>query len=444
MNRGQDNLKIWNVNPVDGSKKQLYSEAQKTWINLDDEGERIHFLENGKGFLLLSDATGWKHVYYYDMAGNLINAVTSGKFKVDEINFIDVKNNVLYFTAQGLVNSARKDFCRVGLNGKNFQRLTFGDYNHTAINVSPDASYFITTYSNVGAPPKMTLVNNKGKIIKDLFDTKISVLDSFELAKTEMIRVKSEDSLFDLPMKVTWPLHMEKGKKYPVLISIYGGPEAGTCWDAWQLTGNQQWYAKEGLIQVVMDHRASGQFGKEGVNYMYRNFGFWEMKDYSTMVKWLINNGQADPSKICITGFSYGGFLTCYALTYGSDVFTHGMAGGSVTDWTYYDTHYTERYMDTQAENPEGYKSSSVLTHVGKYKGTLQLVHGIIDDNVHLQNSINLISKLQDGKKEFEFMPYSGGRHGWPGNKWLHYMNMKTTFIYKHLLQKEMPAGLRK
>jgi dipeptidyl-peptidase-4 len=100
--------------------------------------------------------------------------------------------------------------------------------------------------------------------------------------------------------------------------------------------------------------------------------------------------------------------------------------------------------MDTQAENPEGYKSSSVLTHVGKYKGTLQLVHGIIDDNVHLQNSINLISKLQDGKKEFEFMPYSGGRHGWPGNKWLHYMNMKTTFIYKHLLQKEMPAGLRK
>jgi dipeptidyl-peptidase-4 len=129
------------------------------------------------------------------------------------------------------------------------------------------------------------------------------------------------------------------------------------------------------------------------------------MKDYSTMVKWLIQNGQADASKICITGFSYGGYMSCYALTYGSDVFTHAMAGGSVTDWSYYDSHYTERFMGTMANNAEGYKSSSVLTHVSKYKGMLQIVHGIIDDNVHIQNSINLISKLQDAKKEFEFMP---------------------------------------
>jgi dipeptidyl-peptidase-4 len=237
-------------------------------------------------------------------------------------------------------------------------------------------------------------------------------------------------------MKVTWPVNMDKSKKYPVLISIYGGPNAGTCWDTWSLNGNQQFYAKEGLIQVVMDHRASGHFGKEGVNFMYRNLGYWEMKDYTSMVKWLIANGSADPTKICITGFSYGGYMTCYALTYGSDVFTHGMAGGSVTDWNFYDTHYTERYMDTPAENPEGYKSSSVLNYVDKYKGMLQIVHGVIDDNVHIQNSINLISKLQDAKKEFEFMEYSGGRHGWGGNKWLHYMNLKTNFIYQYLLQK--------
>jgi dipeptidyl-peptidase-4 len=120
------------------------------------------------------------------------------------------------------------------------------------------------------------------------------------------------------------------------------------------------------------------------------------------------------------------------------------MAGGSVTDWTYYDTHYTEKLMDTPAENPDGYKSSSVLTHVSKFKGTLQIVHGIIDDNVHLQNTINFTSKLQDAKKEFELMTYSGGRHGWPGNKWLHYTNMKTKFIYTNLLGKEMPATLRK
>src|SRR5437868_10630599 len=141
-----------------------------------------------------------------------------------------------------------------------------------------------------------------------------------------------------------------------------------------------------------MDHRASGHFGKEGVNYMYHNLGYWEMKDYTTMVKWLIANGNADPTKICITGFSYGGYMSCYALTYASDVFTHGMAGGSVVDWSLYDTHYTERYMGTPANNPEGYKTSSVLTYADKYKGMLQIVHGVIDDNEHNQNSIQFIS----------------------------------------------------
>ncbi|MBC7628125.1 S9 family peptidase, partial [Ferruginibacter sp.] len=217
---------------------------------------------------------------------------------------------------------------------------------------------------------------------------------------------------------------------------------AGTVMDTWGLTGAQQFYAKEGLIQVAMDHRASGHFGKEGVNYMYHNLGYWEMKDYTAMAKWLIANGGADPKKICITGFSYGGYMTCYALTYGADVFTHGMAGGSVVDWTLYDTHYTERYMGTPTDNAEGYKTSSVLNYADKYKGMLQIVHGNIDDNVHLQNSIQFISKLQDLKKDFEMMFYSGGRHGWQGNKNLHFLNLKTQFIYKYLLEKPVPQAM--
>ncbi len=436
MNRGQDNLKLWSVNPSNGTKKELYDEKQKTWIQLEDGYERLHFLTTKKNFILESDKTGWNHLYLYDLGGNEINAITSGKFTVLNITQVDEKKGIVYFTARSRENTARIDFYCVGLNGKNLQRLTFGDYNNTNINLSPGGSYFITTYSNVGTPSKMTLVSTKGKIIKDLGDSKGLAFDTYNLAKTDLLRVKSDDGLYDLPMKVTWPANMDKNKKYPVLISIYGGPNAGTCWDAWSLNGTQQFYAKEGLIQVVMDHRASGHFGKEGVNYMYRNLGYWEMKDYSTMVKWLIANGSADSSKICITGFSYGGYMTCYAVTYGSDVFTHGMAGGSVTDWNYYDTHYTERYMDTPAENPEGYKSSSVLTYVDRYKGMLQIAHGMIDDNVHIQNSVNLISKLQDAKKDFEFMEYSGGRHGWAGNKWLHYQNLKTQFIYKYLLVK--------
>ncbi|MEP7255826.1 MAG: S9 family peptidase [Ferruginibacter sp.] len=443
MNRLQDNLIIYEVSTTTGTKREFYNEKQKTWVDLDDGGDRIHFMENGTGFILFNDATGWKHMYFYDMKGKLVNAITSGKFTVTDLTYVDEKKGIVYFTARSLENTARTDFYRVNINGKNMERLTLGDYNNT-INLSPEGSYFVTTYSNSTTPPKMTLISNKRKIIKELGDAKGAEFDNYTLAKTEIVRVKSDDGLYDLPMKITWPVNMDKNKKYPVLISIYGGPNAGTVMDTWGLGGNQQWYAKEGLIQVTMDHRASGHFGKEGVNYMYHNLGYWEIKDYSTMVKWLISNGNADATKICITGFSYGGYMSCYALTYGSDVFTHGMAGGSVTDWTFYDSHYTERYMGTPANNPEGYKTSSVLTNIDKYKGMLQIVHGVIDDNVHLQNSLRLIDKLEDAKKDYEFMIYPGGRHGWGGNKGLHFQNLKTKFIYKYLLEKEVPKSMLK
>jgi dipeptidyl-peptidase 4 len=422
MNRKQNNLKIYAVNPVNGSKKEVYDETQKTWIQLEDGYERLHLLMSNKNFILESDKTGWNNLYLYDMSGKFINAITPGKFTVTEINYIDEAKKMIYFTARSKENTARKDLYKVNFDGKKMQRLTFGDYNHGQINMSPDGSYFVTNYNNTSTPTKMALVNNNGKIIKDIADSRGAEMNDYALAKTEIVRVKSDDGLYDLPMKITWPMNYDKTKKYPVLISIYGGPNAGTVMDTWTLSGTQQFYAKEGLIQVAMDHRASGHFGKEGVNYMYHNLGYWEMKDYSTMAKWLIDNAGA--------------------LTYGADVFTHGMAGGSVTDWTLYDTHYTERYMGTPADNADGYKTSSVLNYADRYKGTLQLVHGIIDDNVHLQNSTQFASKLQELKKDFEMMTYSGGRHGWGGNKRAHFENLKTQFIYKYLLEKAVPKGM--
>jgi dipeptidyl-peptidase-4 len=436
MPRSQDQLKIYEVNPKTGNIKEFYSEQQKTWIKLTDDGERISFLKNGKGFILSSDKTGWKHLYYYDMNGKLINQITTGNFTVNKIEFIDEPNQLVYFSAKGKENTARKDYYSVSMDGTNLKRLSFGDYNHSLVSLSPNASFFITTYSNSATPEKMVLFNNQGKIIKELGDSKAAGFDDNSIAKTDFLRVKSDDGLFDLPMKVTWPINMDPTKKYPVLISIYGGPDAGTCWDSWTLTGAQQWYAKEGLIQVVMDHRASGQFGKVGVNYMHRDLGHWELVDYATMVKWLIANKQADPTKICISGFSYGGYIGSLALTKGAEVFTHALVGGPVTDWTLYDSHYTERFMDLPSENPEGYKTGNVMNYVDKYKGVMQIVHGEIDDNVHMQNSLQLISKLQDAKKDFEMMVYPGGRHGWPGNKAMHFQNLKTQFIYKHLLEK--------
>jgi dipeptidyl-peptidase 4 len=441
MNRDQNDLKIYAVDPNSGKKTVFYEEQQKTWIDLDDNN-RLEFVGN-KGVVILSDKTGWRHIYYHDMNGKLINPVTTGKFTVTNINWIDKKNDVVYFMARSRENSARTDFYSVKLNGKDLKRLTFGDYNHI-IRMSPSGAYFITTYSNASTPAKMALLDNKGKMIKELGDSKGAELDNYNIAKTELIRIKSDDGLYDLPVIITWPTNMEAGKKYPVLASIYGGPNAGTVMDRWSLNGLQQWYAKEGLIQVNMDHRASGHFGKEGVNYMYHNLGYWEMKDYTTIIKYLIDKGYADPKKICMTGFSYGGYMTCYALTYGADVFTHGMAGGPVTDWSFYDTHYTERYMGTPKNNPEGYKTSAVLSYVDKYKGMLQIVHGVIDDNVHMQNSLRLISALEDAKKDFELMIYPGGRHGWGGNKGLHFQNLKTKFIYKYLLEKPVPDGVLK
>ena len=443
INRLQNNLIIYEVNPTTGGKKEFYTETQKTWIDLDDN-DRIQFLKNGKGFILLSDASGWRHIYYHGMDGKRINAITEGKFTITDVNYVDEKNSIVYFTARSKENSATRDYYKVNLNGKKLQRLTFGNFNHNFINASPNSEYFITTYGNSSTPNKMTLVNNNGKIIKELGDAKGAEYDNYNVAKTEIIRVKSDDDLYDLPMKITWPLTMKAGKKYPVLISIYGGPNAGTVNEGFTLGGTQQWYAKEGLIQVAMDHRASGHFGKEGVNYMYHNLGDWELKDYATMVKWLVANGSADAKKICITGFSYGGYMSCLALTKYSDVFTHGMAGGSVTDWSLYDSHYTEKFMGTLANNAEGYKTGNVMNYVNQYKGFLQIVHGEIDENVHLQNSLQLIAKLQDAKKDFEFMVYPTGRHGWGGNKGLHFQNLKTQFIYKHLLGKEVPKQMIK
>ena len=443
MDRGQNNLKIYELDMSTGAKKEVYQEYQKTWIDLEDRvSGRINFLSNNQGYIAQSDASGWNQLYLYTMEGKLINAITSGKYTVTGIKFIDEKNKTIYFTARGLENTARIDLYAVYFNGTELKKLTVGDYNNSQIYLSPDTKKFVTVYSNVNTPTTMGVINKKDKtktiqIIGSAVDSSFKASD---YAKTELIRIKSADGLYELPALVTWPKNMDPNKKYPMLVSIYGGPNAGTVMDSWSNPAFKENLAKDGLIQVAFDHRASGHFGKEGVNYMYRNLGYWEMTDYMTMAKWFIENGHADPKKIAITGFSYGGYMSCYALTFGSSVFTHAMAGGSVTSWELYDSHYTERFMDTPKENPEGYKSGSVLTHVKNFKGVLQLVHGTMDDNVHMQNSIQLLSALQDNGKEVEFMLYPGGRHGWGGAKGKHFVDLKTKFIYTHLLEKPVPT----
>ncbi len=437
MPRLQNHLTIYSVNPNSGIKKDLYDERQKTWITLADGGSRISFLNGGKQFILQSDRSGWQHLYLYNADGSLVNAITTGNFSCD-LSEVDEKTRTVYFRARK-ENSARFDLYKISLDGKGLTRLTFGEYTHDGISISPGRKYFITTYSNLSTPPKMALVDTRGRIIRELGDSRSAEFNNYLWAKTELVRVKSQDGLFDLPMTITYPLHFDPSRKYPVLISIYGGPNAGTVYDRFNRSLSQQWWASEGLIQVSMDNRSSGHFGKAGMDYIYRQMGKYEIEDYMSCGRWLRSQPFVDSTRICITGGSFGGYMTCMALTYGADVFPFGMANSSVTDWSLYDTHYTERFMGTPKDNPEGYRITSPQNYVSKYHGLIRIVHGNMDDNVHMQNSIQLINKLEDLDKHFEFMIYPGERHGWGGLKRVHSGNESNKFIYDHLLQKPMP-----
>lgn len=435
MPRSQDNLKIYSIDPKTGAKKAIYSESQKTWVDWFDA---VPFLQNNQGFLLQSDKTGWSHLYLHNMDGSLKKQLTSGNWTVKDVVATDEKNQIIYFTARKEA-STRFDLYKVSMKTGAITRLTFGNYNHI-INIAPGGKYFITTYSNLQTPDRMALLDNNGKIVRELGNSKGSKFDQYNLYKPELTTYKTRDGLV-LPMTITMPVHLQPGKKYPILISIYGGPNAGTVYDTWKFSPGSQWWSQEGVIQVAIDNRSSGQLGKTGMNYIHRQLGKYEIEDYMDAAMWLRSQPWADPSKICMTGGSFGGYMTDMALTYGADVFTHGMANFAVTDWQLYDSHYTERYMDTPAENPEGYKITSVMTYANRYKGLLRMAHGTMDDNVHMQNVIQLVDKLQSLNKHFEFMLYPGERHGWRGPNALHASTETARFIYTHLLDKPFPSA---
>ncbi|MFB6457157.1 S9 family peptidase [Chitinophaga sp. Hz27] len=432
LNRGQDHYQLYAVQADNGKKKLLYEEKQSTWINLDDE-DRLTFINGGQQFIMASDKSGYRQLYLHNADGTLKNVITSGNFVVKAVNYIDEKNKVIYFTCNkdGL---NRKDLYRVDFSGKHLQRLTFGPYTHE-VKFSPDHQYFTTQYSNAGTPDKLALVTNTGKVVSQLGDSKGPDFDSTIANKVRTIYVKSEDGKFDLPVHLSFPKNYQPGKKYPIVIAIYGGPESSVVQDRFV---NPRFLSDDGVIHASFDHRGSEEFGKVGQNYMHRDLAGWALKDWIQCLKWLLANEQVDPEKVCITGYSFGGYMTCYALTFGAEYFKYGIAGGSVVDWRMYDSHYTERYMDTPAENPEGYKQSSVLTYTDKLKGKLLLIHGVKDDNVHVNNTLSLVSKLEEEQNtNFELMLYPGNRHSVISDKLSHYNDITNKFISKYLLQAE-------
>ncbi|MDR0559140.1 MAG: S9 family peptidase [Prevotellaceae bacterium] len=432
-NRKQNCYKIFDVDIKSGQKKEIYSETQDTWIDISKD-DIINFLSDGRA-IIFSDKSKYGHLYLLDQNGKPVSQLTQGEYSVLEIIKIDEKNKTVYFTCFK-DNVACRDFYKTSFDGTKLQRLSFGDCSHR-VSMSPDAKYFVTTYSSFQTPVKSDLYDVKGKLVKKLYDSRNEENEKYGWAQTELITVTSDDGKYRLPMRLTRPVNFDKNKKYPVLIDIYGGPSAISVNQGWignSLTLNR--YAIDGLIQVSFDHRGSLHFGKRGQDEMYRNLGKVEVADYSACVKWLTENASADPERICIRGFSYGGYITCYSLLTAPDVFTHGIAGGSVTDWMLYDAPYTERYMGLPDDNSEGYKKSSTIVYAQNLKGKLLITHGLIDENVHAQNTFQLVNALENADKYFELMLYPSERHGYGGSKGLHFRNLQEKFIYEYLLNK--------
>ena len=429
MNHGQDRLKVYRYSLADRRLKRVYQEEQKSWVEFLSD-ENLIPLSDG-GFLLVSDKNGWGHILHIDKNGKE-RFVTSGDWSVREIELWNEKSKTIFFLGSK-EDSTQTHLYSIGLNGKNLKRLTDGAGSHFPL-LSPQGSYFVDSWSSVSTPARMDLRDRRGRLLKTLGDSSVNApMNDYSLGKVELFRITTSDG-WKLPALWTLPPDFAPTKKYPVLIKIYGGPGAPSVANAFPRRANDFFYAQEGIIVLSVDHRGSGHFGKKGSALMHRCLGHWEMNDYIDTVKYLRTLPFVDPARIGITGGSYGGYVTAMAMTYGADYFSFGIADFSVIDWRLYDSVYTERFMDTPQENPEGYKNGSVLSYLDRYKGGLRITHGSMDDNVHMQNTLQFINKMMDLGKPVEMMVYPGERHGYRGVKGNYQAKRDWEFWKKNLL----------
>lgn len=431
LNRDQNDLQILSANPETGKNRLVYQEKNNTWVEF---WEDIHILKNNKGFILRSELDGWRHLYYYDMNGKLKKKLTGGEWNVSDIKQVDEENEKIFFQANKGDRLNTQLFV-VGFDGDGLEQLTTASGTNNA-EVSPTGKYFYRSFSDINTPNILDLCDDEGNVIRNLADRKAKIFNEYKLGKTELFSIKTEDG-FELPAMWVLPPEFDPNKKYPVLFSVYGGPGGTDVTNSFSAYLDRYFISQSGIIYFVVDHRGSAYFGKKGKDYLYHNLGKWEINDYSEAVKWLKSKSFVDPTKIGITGGSYGGYVTCMALTLGADYFTHGLAEYSVTDWGLYDNVYTERYMGLPSENKEGYKFGSAMTHAKDYKGLLRITHGTLDDNVHMQNTLQLIDKFTSMNKHFELMLYPNERHGVGYPKWVHAQTEYVKFWFKNFLGKD-------
>lgn len=433
LNRDQNHLKIFRYHLISNVIETVYQETQKTWIDFFDNRHYglvkmndFCLLTNGD-FIIRSSKTGWHHLYYIHKDGRE-RQLTSGDWPVNYISHVDEKKKIIYFNASR-EDSTGMEVYKTGFQGSKTTKLTPLKGLNMEL-VSPGGSYFMDFYSALSTPEKFELRDRNGKLIRILGNSDSLKLKEYNLGKVEQFRITTEDG-FSLPAIWILPPGFNKSQKYPVVLNVYGGPGIPIVSNHFMELRNH-FLAQQGIIVMFIDHRGSGHFGKKGMDMMYRNLGKWEMHDYIQGVKYLRTLPFVDSQKIGINGGSYGGYVTALALTYGADYFQYGIANFGGYDWKNYDTAYTERYMDTPADNPEGYENACVFKYIDNYKGMLRITHGTMDNNGHLQMALQLVDNLLDAGKTFEFMLYPEEKHGYKGKKKIASLKADLDFWLKH------------
>lgn len=440
LNRHQNHLELLFANTRNAKTTLVYEEKSPFYVDITDD---LHFLPDGKSFILTSELDGNNHIYQYDLNGKLVKQLTAGEWDVTKIYGYDPDSKQLFF--QSAMNSPLdRGIYKVDLKGK--IQVVSDAPGHNSAMFSSDFSYFLNTNTTINSPALITVHEGNGKLIRTLKDNASlkARLIEYNLPAFEFFKIS--DSSFKLPDgKVVdlnaWkllPPDFDPTKKYPVLLYIYGGPGAQTVNNSWG-GANGLWFqhlAQKGIIVVSVDNRGTGARGSLFKKMTYKELGKYETEDLIATARYLSQQDYVNPAKIGVFGWSYGGYMASLGITKGADYISTAIAVAPVTNWRYYDNIYTERYMQLPSENADGYDLNSPINHVDKLKGNFLLVHGSGDDNVHYQNTMEMINALVKANKQFDLMIYPNRNHGiYGGNTRLHLYEKMDNFLFEHLLQ---------
>jgi dipeptidyl-peptidase-4 len=426
QNREQTFLDL-NAATVDGRSQTLFRETSPAWVGINDHPL---FLKDGTA-VWQSERDGWNHLYQYDNNGKLIKRITEGKWEVRSVYGAD-DAGWIYFAGTKDSHIAENVY-RVRVSDGTIERLTQGGGSRSA-SFNSTFTHFVETWSDINTPTQYRLFRNDGTLERLINENKVEALSQYKLRRPEFLKVKTRDG-FEMEAMMIKPPDFDPSKKYPVLQYTYAGPHAPVVGDRW--TGSRgmwhQMLAQKGYIIWFCDNRTASGKGLESTWPVYKQMGVLELRDIEDGVSYLKSLPYVDPDRIGIWGWSYGGFMTSYALTH-SKSFKAGIAGGIVSDWRLYDSIYTERYMMTPQNNKEGYDKTSVLKAAGALHGRLLLIHGQMDDNVHMQNATQLAFEFQKAGKQFDVMFYPTQRHGISNPAQVkHWYTMMTDWVVRNL-----------